>query len=611
MLSPVSNGQGTVHLGAAPTSIQSPRNHSSRNSPEASQTDRQGHYVGPSSGVSFMLRVQRKLHEKASYSYSQDSSIFTFGDAPLPEADPSLFIMPTKLEAKELLGRYFDFAVPTHRFLHRPTLELWLEEFYETKGMMEDKRFAPSRTALLFMIFAQAREYTNENDRDPSFRYFLAAEKQLGVEKGEIRLTSVQARLCQCFYLLTKSRLNHCWSLFGTTAHLVLAMGMHRRRRVEQKTDLIDHECRKRVFWCAYSLDKYLSSALGRPRTFHDEDIDQELPTCVNDSDLYTHHLAASSSRAQSIMVAPIAHIKLLRIVSNILRDMYGITAPSRVERINLAMKYSSALHDWRSDLNKFLDFEFIDASLLIPLFQRQRNVLNFAYWHALLLVHRPFLLSNFASLTGQARRETNPREQHETEQNVEECLRAALNIIGLVDELVQGQQIYKAFWFTQYFAFSAVVVLYVYTIQQQQSPLDAHLAPYEAATRCQAQISSLAVTDSLAERYGIVLEELRLEAVKHIRAKRSEHHRSPDFVSHHKYDDAIRDRSSSGDIVQGVEQMPRRDSNMLFSGSQMGQMYNVSTPNSLVQEMTGWGQFDSMVSTNYPIDETFGLLFL
>jgi hypothetical protein len=87
-------------------------------------------------------------------------------------------------------------------------------------------------------------------------------------------------------------------------------MGMHRKGRAEQKTDLIDHECRKRVFWCAYSLDKYLSSALGRPRSFYDEDIDQELPTCVNDLDLYSDRLIPSPNESQPIMLAPIAHIK-------------------------------------------------------------------------------------------------------------------------------------------------------------------------------------------------------------------------------------------------------------------------------------------------------------
>jgi hypothetical protein len=143
---------------------------SSRNSPEASQTDLQGHYVGPSSGVSFLLRVQKKLHQSASS--SQDASIFTFGDAPLLDLDSSIFVLPPKADAEALLARYFDFAVPTHRFLHRPTVERWLEEFYETKGMMRDKRDAPSRTALLFMVFAQARLYMpppSAPDQDPRF----------------------------------------------------------------------------------------------------------------------------------------------------------------------------------------------------------------------------------------------------------------------------------------------------------------------------------------------------------------------------------------------------------------------------------------------------------
>ena len=112
---------------------------------------------------------------------------------------------------------------------------------------------------------------------DCSARYFQAADHQLSSETGEIRLTIVQTRLCQCFYLLSQSRVNHCWGLFGTTAHLILALGIHRKRRLETSTgvDLIELECRKRVFWSAYGLDSYLSASLGRPRTFHDDDIDQ------------------------------------------------------------------------------------------------------------------------------------------------------------------------------------------------------------------------------------------------------------------------------------------------------------------------------------------------
>jgi hypothetical protein len=318
-----------THLQSANINQAASRAQSSRNSPEPPQTDQQGHYVGPSSGVSFLLRVQKKFHQKVSFSPS--SSIFTFGDAPLPQFDPSFFVLPPKDDAKKLVARYFEFAIATHRFLHRPTVESWMEEFYEGLGVMKQKDGAREKIAVLFMVFAQATEYMTDSIKpagvDMSARYFQIADHQLSSETGQIRLTSVQARLCQCFYLLSRSRVNHCWSLFGTTAHLILAIGIHRKRRVEASNgaDLVDIECRKRVFWCAYGLDNYLSASLGRPRTFHDDDIDQgkdnaerflractkekpELPACVNDSDLTPQRINLNASKAQSIMMASVAH---------------------------------------------------------------------------------------------------------------------------------------------------------------------------------------------------------------------------------------------------------------------------------------------------------------
>lgn len=138
---------------------------SAQNSPEPSQTDLQGHYVGPASGVSFLLRVQKRLHQ--SISFSNSSSIFTFGDAPLhsPETDPSLCVMLPKDHAQRLVDRYFDFAMPTYRFLHRPTMQGWLDEFYDTFGAMRDAHAAPAKIALLFMVFAHGRVYMPDDDR--------------------------------------------------------------------------------------------------------------------------------------------------------------------------------------------------------------------------------------------------------------------------------------------------------------------------------------------------------------------------------------------------------------------------------------------------------------
>lgn len=126
-------------------------------------------------------------------------------------------------------------------------------------------------------------------------------------------MTSVQARLTQCYYLLTQSRINHCWSLFGTASHLALAIGLNRNRRPDAASGFnqVEAECRRRTFWCAYTLDTYLSVALGRPRSFHDEDIDTELPACVEDEELRTDHISTSTPhRSQSVMLAPLAHMK-------------------------------------------------------------------------------------------------------------------------------------------------------------------------------------------------------------------------------------------------------------------------------------------------------------
>lgn len=129
----------------------------SRNSPEPFQTDLQGHYVGAASGVSFLLRVQKRLHQSAHFS-NASSTIFTFGDMPLPEFDPGFCFMPSKEESARLLQKYFDFTVPVDRFLHQPTVERWLEEFHETVGAMRNKDEAPAQRALLFMIFALSQD---------------------------------------------------------------------------------------------------------------------------------------------------------------------------------------------------------------------------------------------------------------------------------------------------------------------------------------------------------------------------------------------------------------------------------------------------------------------
>lgn len=133
------------------------------------------------------------------------------------------------------------------------------------------------------------------------------------MEPGPPRLETVQARLGQCLYLLSSSRANECWYAFGTALQLVTALGLHRKLPSKMSkigNSYLEQELRKRVFWSAYTLDKYLSVMFGRPRLLHDEDIDQVLPDEMNDEDMLEEDPAKRTGSADGMMIASVLHYK-------------------------------------------------------------------------------------------------------------------------------------------------------------------------------------------------------------------------------------------------------------------------------------------------------------
>jgi hypothetical protein len=134
-------------------------------SPHSTHAGLHGEYIGPASGVSFLQRVQKRLGQSTSFSHPD--SIFTFGDAPFASADTDLSfcMMIPRDVAQKLVDRYFDFAMPTYRFLHRPTIQAWFVEFYDTFGAMNDAQRAPAQIALVLMVLAHGRVYMPDREQ--------------------------------------------------------------------------------------------------------------------------------------------------------------------------------------------------------------------------------------------------------------------------------------------------------------------------------------------------------------------------------------------------------------------------------------------------------------
>ena len=127
------------------------------------------------------------------------------------------------------------------------------------------------------------------------------------------------------------------------------------------------------------------------------------------------------------------------------MRDLYSIKQISASRRLLLTERISKDLSDWRVKLARFLDADAFSTSLLVPLFQRQRNVLNLTYWHAIILTYRPLMLTNFARLSHEGVGAEDDKDQ--AEESVRQCLMAAMNTVSTIEEISQTRQMFRAFW--------------------------------------------------------------------------------------------------------------------------------------------------------------------
>ncbi|KAG7117878.1 Activator of stress genes protein 1 like [Verticillium longisporum] len=344
----------------------------------------------------------------------------------------------------------------------------------------------------------------------PSDHLFCVAAQLTDAETGSPRLESAQARIIQTLYLLTTSRFNRAWYTFGNGLQIISALGLHRksarkRQLTSSPVDYIQSQFRVRTFWTAYILDKYLGVIFGRPRHYHDDDIDQVLPDKIDDDDMTAQGpIAVGGEQAGAAAEALIFHIKIAQIISKISREVYSIKPISEEERISAAHRLSQEVHEWKESLPPYLGS--IHPSMLVPSFRRKSIVLKLGYSHAIMHANRLFLLATVYP---------------ESETQIAECLGAARSVFETVDGLAAEGPIFHAFWWTQYVTFCALVISYVWDIQLKRRGVvlvgkeqAKHTRLMELARRCQTHLAKATATNSPSRRYAVILEEFRSEAM-------------------------------------------------------------------------------------------------
>lgn len=295
----------------------------------------EGQYFDTTSGLTFLHRAYKKLSTQNGdiaphipSASDEHQRLVTVGDRPFKVGTESLNI-PCRQEALRLMEFYFNTCVVTYRIFHRKTVFGWLDRLISNseEGLPLTNELGHAKAAVVLVILAVVTfrrekiqrvgsQECDENALTQSDPFFTAAVDLTEGETGLPSLQSAQARLMQVLYLLQTSRMNQGWYVFGMTTQITSAQGLHRRtgrkRNGVSKSgqNYINIQCERRTFWVAYMIDKYLSVVFGRPRHYHDEDIDQELPDCVNDEDMTSQGPSKAEPKEDCYVDAVIFHTR-------------------------------------------------------------------------------------------------------------------------------------------------------------------------------------------------------------------------------------------------------------------------------------------------------------
>jgi hypothetical protein len=171
-------------------------------------------------------------------------------------------------------------------------------------------------------------------------------------------MTTLQALVFIIQFLQATGNLNGCHTFVGIALRSALRMGLHRHLPHTSIAPIKD-QSRRMVFHTIRQMDIYLSTTLGLPLLLQDRDIDQPLPTEVDDEYITDGGIQRPPPGTPSFLEAFNAHTKLMRILAQVVDCLYPPTGtdegPLDVTYLISFAKIKEIeqdLHDWHGNLS-------------------------------------------------------------------------------------------------------------------------------------------------------------------------------------------------------------------------------------------------------------------
>ncbi|KAK6345224.1 Fungal specific transcription factor [Orbilia javanica] len=258
---------------------------------------------------------------------------------------------PDRTTAEKLALAYFNQANPQIPILHRTIFMGKLNDVYEwlaERPGLKETDLPEEHVPMLYymnMVWAIATGMNAAYQSMPE-KFHAAAMKHIDtIFSSPNRLDTLKGVLLLALYSLMRPAVPGVWYVVGSALRICIDLGLHQETpQVLRVLDALTIDTRRRLFWCAYSLDRQVCVYLGRPFGISDDAIKVNFPEDIDDSFISEHGIFKEHPNASNKSSRTIArHMFMIRqLQSEIQKILY--------QQSELPRKFTSIDH-WRKDM--------------------------------------------------------------------------------------------------------------------------------------------------------------------------------------------------------------------------------------------------------------------
>lgn len=372
-------------------------------------------------------------------------------------------ILPPREIALKLIYRTWNDACVLFRFYHRPSFINDFNSLYETNPS-EYSNHQNKVLPLIYSVIAVGALFSkgdnaidNQYLQDEGYKYFIASRKLIDITNST-DIQSIQTIFMLTLFLQCSARLSTCYSYIGIALRSALRQGLH--RKLQNFSNPIESEIKKRLFWTIYKLEIYVNSMLGLPNSIGESDIDVEFPQDLDDVNIDEFRILPQQEGKLSSCGMNNSHTKLILILNHIVKSLYKTSNPVFVIPIDTIKNLENELKVWLYELpsqlkpNSDVPKEYLKANKLLHL----------DYLHVQIMLYRPFI--HYVKIA----KETGSTSSSYQLEKGWKCIEISKQIVYLAQEMINKKLLNGSYWFSIYTIFFAVACLVYYFLEVDKS---------------------------------------------------------------------------------------------------------------------------------------------